>query len=580
MMKWKKCAGLVIGLMLVAGSMSAQRIPVRVEAFSVYEKEIEGFEWILPADVTAVRDSLTAYLSRNTDRMTVFEDMILVESIRYAPVSIWQPVTLIYLFDSDSRMLTRVRAGSLINHQQSVTIPSTPDLAIRFLLDLDQMTRFTTGDSLDFDLLIRNMSSRELLQQYRARTEAYKWNLYVDRRPEEVVEQAGLTLRNPEAFAESESPTPDEQIVEEISLRFQQYAAASDQERLFLGEEEVARLRQLQDSIAGLQLEIVSLKERENRSRQTSLSPSGRPDTIYLTETVVIDEGERSAAQRMLLEEENDRLRERLREKDRELEVVFSRLELKEQELARHLARQPNEEVETNEDELLPLRDTIRQQELAIRDLEMVTDSLRELLLILQPESEASRARRAIYLRQQMQLADARQALVEESLSVSAREKRVDQRERFLADQEESMDQDSLLRRISELENALIEERRILRQEPIPVTSGTIRTEGREIPRLSIRSELPPSWTREQLLAWLRTYELPHTQEGYEFQIISSDLPGMGEEKYVWDIRITTRDSGSAIHHTFRQPDGTYLDLRTRTLESLRAARLIQDIFR
>ena len=579
-MKWKMLIGLGTWMLLTAGTGSAQRIPIREEPFEVYEKEVMGFEWILPAEVTIVRDSLTSYLSRHTDRITVFEDMILVESVRYAPVSIWQPVTLIYLIDSDSRMLTRIRAGSLINHQESITVRSTPDLAIRFLLDLDQMTRYTTGDSLDFDLLVQHLNARDLLQQYHARTEAYKWNLYVDRRPEEVVEQTGLTLRNPAAFSEPTPALPDQQIVEEISLRFQQYVAASDQDALFLQEEEVDRLKGLQDSIRVLNLEIVSLKELQNRGRQEAISSGARADTIYLRDTVTIDQTDRALARQALLEEENDQLRERLKEKDRELEVVFSRLSRKEQELSSILAQKSSPAEETRTDELRPMRDSLLRQELMIRELTLASDSLEELLLILQPESEAARARRAVYLRQQLTLSEARRLLVEESLSVSAREKRVSQRERFLADQEESVERDSLLRRITALENALIDERRILSQEPPPVRSGTIRTEGQEIPRLSIRSELPASWTQEQLLGWLRTYELPYTQEGDRFQVRSGDLPGMGEERYEWEITISARDTGSVIHHTFRQSDGSYLDLRSRTLESLRAARMIQDIFR
>lgn len=571
--------GMMVIFMLICQTAVAQRIPVRANHFSVYEKEIEGIEWLMPAAPSVVRDSLASFLSNHTDRLAVFEDMILVESVRYMPVSVWQPITLLFLFDSETTLLTRVQAGCLINYQQSVTVAETPGLAIRFLLDMDQFTRYTTGDSLDFDGLMKNLTARKLLERHHARMESYKWNLYADRRREEVVEFPGLHLRNPDMFSTQPDIQSDEEIVKEVSLRFQQYVAASGESGTFLTDEEVDAVRHLRDSILQLQLDLVSSQEQINRQRQRQLSGS-LPDTIWIRDSLPEQNEGQTSQQLQLLTEENNRLRQRLKEKDQEIEVAFLRLNQKEQQLASERKIRTQLLESEGKESANQWKDSLQSQSRRLRSRIAETDSLKEVLVILQPDSEEAQIRRGIYLHQRQQLYEAQSVLAEESLAISAREKRVAQRESFLAQQETSPDRARLLRRISELESALIRAQSRSEETRTSVQPSVIVMDGHQIPALSIRSELPASWTREQLLSWFELYDIPFVESHTQYEVVSSELPGMGPEELHWTIRISSREGGSIIYHLMEQTDGTYLDLKRRSLESLRAARMIEEIFR
>lgn len=587
----KRSVWLVIWLLSVGG-VFAQRVPVRVAEFQVYEKEMEGFEFLLPAPVAKTRDSLVAYLQRNVEKVAVFEDMVMVEEVRYPAISIWQPVTLVFLIEPQANLLTRVRAAALINYRQSVTVPQAPDLALRMLLDLDQFCRRTTGDSLNFDILFQSITAQDLARQFAARSAGYKWNLYVDRRPEEVVEEAGLYLRNKTGLT-TKHPEEllDEQIVEEVSRRFQVYVQSS-QSPTFLPPDEaenqailldsIAELNQkflqAQATIAQLTIRIDSLPEDQSLPEMVNAPPL---EPIILRDTIYVESVVESKEQEQQLQRANQELTQQILEKDQELGVVFSRMERLERELAS--LRASNENTQAPQDSLMNLRRQLETMEdraagtAAISQLQI--DSLQQLIITLSPESEESNARRAIYLRQLTQLQESQNQLVERGWEVAMREKRVGQREQFLAAQEEDAEKAALLQRIGELEAQLQElttaesDRKALIVEP-----GVLRIGEQEIPAFSLRSNLPASWAREQLLAWSRIYKLK--VKGDEILLIrSTELPGMAGVQYQWQTTFLERESGSILYATFQTPDGQYLNIRDGSLESKQAIRLLQEVF-
>lgn len=210
---------------------------------------------------------------------------------------------------------------------------------------------------------------------------------------------------------------------------------------------------------------------------------------------------------------------------------------------------------------------------------QLFLDSLQQLIITLNPESEESKARRAIYLRQLTQLQESQNQLVERGWEVAMREKRVDQREQFLAAQEEDAEKAALLRRIGELEGQL----QAIHSEDaagkrIIVEPGVLKIGEQEIPAFSLRSNLPASWAKEQLLAWSRIYNL--NVKGEEVILIRSDeLPGMSGLRYQWKTTFLERGSGSIIYATFQTSEGDYLNIRDGSLESKQAIRLLQEVF-
>lgn len=574
------------------GGVFAQRIPVRVVEFEVYEKEMEGYEFLLPASAATGRDSLVAYLAKNLESLTVFEDMIIAEEVRYPAVSIWQPVTLIFQIEPQSNLLTRVRAAALINYRQSVTVPETPDLALRMLLDLDQYCRRTTGDSLDFDILFQSITSQDLARQFAARSAGYKWNLYVDRKPEEVVEDAGLYLRNRTGLS-SETPAEllDEEVMEEVSRRFQVYVQSSESPA-FLPPDQAENQTILLDSIAELNRRLLRTQAKIAQSmvRIDSLTDS-KPSTelegpqpiepMIQRDTIYIESVAESNDREQQLLRENQSLIQQILEKDQELGVVFSRMERLERQVAALQAGM--EDRAEPQDSLIKLKRLLEETEdeadNSVVAYQQTIDSLQELIVTLNPESDESKARRAIYLRQLSQLQTAQNSLVERGWEVSMREKRVGQREKFLADQEEDAEKAALIQRIADLEVQLLEgssleaERSTVRIEP-----GVMRMGEQEIPAFSLRTTLPASWAKEQLLAWCRIYNLK--VRGEEVLMIQShEIPGMENVRYTWQTTLLERESGAILYVTFQTPDGRYLSIRDGSLESKQAIRLLQEVF-
>lgn len=587
----KRSVWLVIWLLTVGGAF-AQRIPVRVTEFQVYEKEMEGFEFLLPSPVAKTRDSLVAYLQKNVEAVAVFEDMVMVEEVRYPAISIWQPVTLVFLIEPQANLLTRVRAAALMNYRQSVTVPQAPDLALRMLLDLDQYCRRTTGDSLDFDILFQSITAQDLSRQFAARSAGYRWNLYVDRKPEEVVEEAGLYLRSKTGLTTAGSDELlDKQIVEEVSRRFQLYVQSSESSA-FLPPDQAGTQAILLDSIAGLnqkmlqaQATIAQLTVRIDSLPEEQPLPEvvseSNPGPIILRDTIYIESVVESKDQEQQLQRANQELTQQILEKDQELGVVFSRMERLERQIA--TLQESSTRATGVDDSLMNMRklleETEDQAELSLRRNQQVIDSLQTLVLTLDPESEESKARRAIYLRQLTQLQESQDLLVERGWEIAMREKRVGQREQFLATQEEDVEKAALLQRIGELEAQL---QRITAadsgQKTVAVEPGSLRSGDQEIPAFSIRSRLPASWAKEQLLAWSRVYNL--TVKGDEiFLIRSSELPGMGDVQYHWQTTFLERETGSILYATFQTSEGEYLNIRDGSLESKQAVRLLQEVF-
>lgn len=588
----KRSVWLVIWFLTVGGAF-AQRIPVRVAEFQVYEKELEGFEFLLPSPVANTRDSLVAYLQENVEAVAVFEDMVMAEEVRYPAISIWQPVTLVFLIEPQANLLTRVRAAALINYRQSITVPQAPDLALRMLLDLDQYCRRTTGDSLDFDILFQSITAQDLARQFAARSAGYKWNLYVDRKPEEVVENAGLYLRNKTGLTTQNSDELlDKEIVDEVSRRFQVYVQSSESPA-FLPTDQAEHQAILLDSIAGIhqkllqaQATITLLTVRVDSLPEEpplqEIVNGPEPDPIILRDTIYIESVVESKEQEQQLQQANQELTQQILEKDQELGVVFSRMERLERQIA---TLQESSTTATGvDDSLLNMRklleETEDQAEASLVRNQQVIDSLQALIVTLNPESEESKARRAIYLRQLTQLQESQNLLVERGWEVAMREKRVGQREQFLADQEEDVETAALIQRIGELEAQLQRTTAAESgQKTVVVEPGLLRVGEQEIPAFSIRSTLPASWAKEQLLAWSRIYNL--RVKGDEiFLIRSSELPGMGDVQYQWQTTFLERETGSILYATFQTTDGQYLNIRDGSLESKQAIRLLQEVFR
>ncbi len=517
-----------------ANVIMAQRLPVRLAEFQVYDKAVEGFELLLPLSAGVLRESLVAHLQANTSPSSIFEDLVLCEQVRYAPISVWQPISLIFLLEPASPHTARLRVAALIDYKTSITPRQFPDLALRLLLDLDLLVRNATGQSLDFDALYAGLSTNELRQQYENRLAQQRWNLVAERRPEEVVQNAGLYLRASGISADSSAERlSDEAVVGEMSRRLENY---------------------LSNASLALSPSVPTMPAPDSLSRQMWQREQNRADSL---EKIV---GEQ-AAQLALREEE--------------MQGLLARLSSWSEEAALPL--------------VVPERDSLRRERELVAGLRAEAgarrrerDSLLRLVTILEPDPMRVSAREAIYLRQLARLEAAQEALAERNWEVSMREKLMRQREQFWAEQEADKENAAMIQRISDLEEALRAAReRAQRAEPmpLPVEPGMVRSQNQEIPALVLRSALPLSWVREQCLSWASLQKLP--VEGREdlLVIVSDQLPGLEGQRFRWQMSLLARGEGTLIYATFQDAGGQYLDVKNGDWLTKQAEVLLQAVF-
>ncbi len=605
------------------GVAMGQRLPVRLSQFSIYDKPMSGYEILLPGNLQQMRESLLAHLDAHVASVSVYEDMVLCEEVRYAPISVWQPITLVFVLEQASPMLTRFKAAGLLQYREPIGVRNQPDLALRLLLDLDQFVRGATGDSLGFDALFLGLSAEDLLRQYESRKAQEQWSFYVERRADEVIERPGLFLREGRMPSDSlPKRMADDAVVEELARRFRQYAH-SGTDSPFLDDDAQSLTATYRDSLAQLHTALTSarninqllVQERDSIAEawirvqsQAGSMPEVVQERLQALETenaqlraqvgltadvprcdsldFLQEEIARQSEAIKTLREQVQGYQQALLSKDQELDIVFSRLARMERQAS--TANKPNEdglerlmnETARREDSLL---ESNEQLNASLARQARVQDSLQRLILALNPGSEQAKARQAIYLRQLRRLETAQQDLTERGWDVSMREKRIRQREAFLAEYESDRDQERLMRRISSLEEqvAKLTQGRVIPESggsSVLVEMASIRIGVLEVPAYSVRSSLPTVWAQEQLRSWARMYGI-ELQEGDPMVIVSSELPGMEGVRYRWQLSFRSRGRESIVYCTFQTPDGSYLDLQDGGLESKQAHLLLQRAF-
>ncbi len=607
-----------MGIWLVPLWGWAQGIPVRTAEFRVYEKQLSGFEILLPASRERTRESIVDHLGQYLNQITTFEDMVFCEEVHYAPVSVWQPLTLVYQVQAESPRLTRLKVAALADFRFSVTVEQAPDLALRLLLDLDQMARSISGDSLDFNALFVDVSSRQLVAKYKARTAAHTWNMAVERRPEEVLEQTGLLLRKESLRPDNQATAADDSIIALVSRRFSDYINRQD-EGPFVSEREseaVAAFRDSLELVSGVLAESHRIRQqlvfqRDSLSLaydQVRLEAGDLPVEVHMRLAALEQENQQlreqleagrdadlppadslMAAQEVLeraydsVQNRNRKVQMQLREKEQELGVVFARLERLEQEA---MPPEPEkEDVEAKWRELTRQWAVEREDlEADIRSLQHFNDSLSLVVMALNPESEKARAQQAVYMRRIRQLDEAQDRLVQRLWAVSNREKLIRQREQFLADYERSGNEAALLKRVSELEEALRTtyarmEQGTDRLGNTLVEPAVLRIEDRQIPAFAVKTALPVSWTREQIRSWARLHDLRVVGDDI-LSLTSARLPGLEGTRFTWEMTMLERSRGAIIYATFQLPNGSYLDVTEGDLKSRLAVNLLEDVFR
>ncbi|MEM8892204.1 MAG: hypothetical protein AAGD28_29765, partial [Bacteroidota bacterium] len=485
---------LLVFLICYTPHLYGQLIPVKASRVRVMERQLEGFQVMVRKPRAEVKQGIRNHFATYIVNPPVsFEDFMIFEQLDYPPVSVSQPISFFYQLEDISGLMTRLTLVGSYDYQKPINIAEAPDLSLRLLLDLGEMVRKISGDTINFDPLFSETTAAELRKKYEERESRYQYDDIVERK-RDWVGDIGETRLKKDPFSDYQAPEmkEDEEIVEQISLRFQDYLKNSPSESSqFLDDNSAEQISQYRDSLMQLHLTIDELRASliQASFRQDSLNTQianlqeTQPETIDTlmdtpllasTDSLLYIEG------KMLLDsldQLNQNLRDRVAEQEEQIKALKAFGERQDSLNKKYQAEialaasandpkariaQLEEErkelyqvQETDRDLIQILRGRLSEQDMLIKRNEermtAVKDSFQQEIATLNPESDAANIRRQVYLKQQKDLEEAQIALEQLEWEVKIRETRIDQREKFLADYELKGKEAELMKRIAEL---------------------------------------------------------------------------------------------------------------------------------
>jgi chromosome segregation ATPase len=618
-------------LALGAWPLWSQPVILRPTELTLFEQQLPAYRFTLQPAPDSVQRGIRRYYAAYPFTPLVFEDLLLYERVSYPPISTAEPITLYFQPEALPGGLTELTVAALYDYQTPIFHETQPDLALRLLLDLSELVRSLSGDSLQFEGVLTSMSLEELTERYEARREQNTYGFYVERLRDWVGDEGETRVKaDPFSANRPENFDTEDKIVAQLSARLSRYQAQVSLEgkeavegyalRDSLREQQAALARR-NDSLRWQQRRIDSLQQA--LAQRPALPPSdslqtllAQADSLTTWRTEAEQLRAEVQAQRALALRYRDTT-ERLHRELGSLEQAQSRLERDSErmssraavwagrydslqqvyrdtlarvtglrsELARLAALQETQVAAISglSRRYDSLQQAFGQQRRLLTEVQRRSDSLRQEVSVLDPGSEVADVRRDIYLRQLAQLEAAQQRLAQREWELDGREKRVTQREKFLAETEADRTAEALLIRITGLEAQVdrltARAEQVARSPEVRIEPATIDREGVLIPGFAVKSPASETFLREQLMSWFRLQDLP-LPSGDPLRAQAVPLPGIEEPL---DLRLaisSRRGQGQVVFCTFRRPSGQFLDPAGRDLDSARARALLQEIFR
>ncbi|MEO0468245.1 MAG: hypothetical protein AAF206_01395 [Bacteroidota bacterium] len=217
----------------------------------------------------------------------------------------------------------------------------------------------------------------------------------------------------------------------------------------------------------------------------------------------------------------------------------------------------------------------------AEKRLQRERDSIFTELMLLNPESEMAKARRAVYRNQLERLVASQQSQQVKENELSRREKLVEQRERYLADFEAKGETQILLTRILELEAKLmlLEEESRAKRIKVPInririSSANLASSEGSIPAFQINTRATRAFTEEQIAAWFRLRGIKAVWDN-PLHFDNALIPELGELLY--QIHFQVWEDGTTLC-SVQKPDTGYISADDEDGKKVEA--FLQQIFR
>ena len=623
---------LLIFLICCTSQLYGQLIPVKASRVRVMERQLEGFQVMVRKPRQEVKQGIRNHFAAYTVNPPVsFEDFIIFEQLDYPPVSVSQPISFFYQLEDISGLMTRLTLVGSYDYQKPINIAEAPDLSLRLLLDLGEMVRKISGDTINFDPLFSETSAAEIRKKYQERASRYQYEDIVERK-RDWVGDIGETRLKKDPFSDYQAPEmkEDEKIVEQISSRFQDYLKNSPSESSqFLDDNSAEQISQYRDSLMQLHLTIDELRASliQASFRQDSLNTQianlqeTQPETIdtlmdtpllAAVDSLALEEGKIALDS---LTQLNQELKNRLAEQEEQNKALKAFGERQDSLIKKYQAEialaasandpkariaQLEEErkelyqvQETDRDLIQILRGRLSEQDMLLKRSEekmaALQDSFQQEIATLNPESDAANIRRQVYLKQQKDLEEAQIELEQLEWEVKIRETRIDQREKFLADYELKGKEAELMKRIAELErriDQLTEERLRFESQKkgklaaVRIDPASTTLKEQRVPAFAVKSNEAPELLREQILQWARLKNIKPKGEGDELCFDNIRLPELSADALTLRFSFALQNSGkSLLFVSFQEGEDLFIRTGSNNVQSQKAYALLLQIF-
>ncbi|MDW3650505.1 MAG: hypothetical protein R8P61_25750 [Bacteroidia bacterium] len=623
---------LLILLICYTPELYGQLIPVKASRVRLMERQVEGFQVMVRKPRAEVKQGIRNHFATYIINPPVsFEDFMIFEQLDYPAVSVSQPISFFYQLEDISGLMTRLTLVGSYDYQKPINISEAPDLSLRLLLDLAEMVRKISGDTINFDPLFSETTAAELRKKYEERESRFQYEDIVERK-RDWVGDIGETRLKKDPFSDYEAleMKDDEKIVEQISSRFQDYLKnAPSESTQFLDDNSAEQISQYRDSLMDLQLTIDELRASliQASFRQDSLYTQianlqeSQPETMDTlmdtplfsrTDSILFEQGKMAVDS---LSKVNQELKNRIAEQEEQMKALNSFGERQDSLIKKYqaeiaVAASANDpkariaQLEEERKELYQVQETDRdliqilrgrlseQDKLLNRNEERMTslkDSFRQEIATLNPESDAAKIRRQVYLKQQKELEEAQIALEQLEWEVKIRETRMDQREKFLANYELKGKEAQLMQRVVELEKRIdqltqerlrFESQKKGKQAAIRIDPASTTIKDQRVPAFAVKSKEAPELLREQILQWARLKNIKPKGEGDELCFDNIRLPELSADALTLRFSFALQNSGeSLLFVSFQEGEDLFIRTGSNTVQSQKAYALLLQIF-
>ncbi|MFN0200086.1 MAG: hypothetical protein ACKVTZ_01115, partial [Bacteroidia bacterium] len=203
---------------------------LRVEEVTLYlyAETVTGYEVVLPRNIKQVQQGIQKHLNEKNLEPFIFNEIMVCPDIYYPPITHEQKLSLYYnLEEGEKGKSTTLTFVGMYGYVHAINSQDDPDLALRMLLDMNELVSRYFGEQLDFNHIFEKTTHDEILASKENRNKRMEVTAKVDSNQYYLNK-----LLDKDTFKVEPVVAPpqkaDKEITAELAERFQRYVAHNE----------------------------------------------------------------------------------------------------------------------------------------------------------------------------------------------------------------------------------------------------------------------------------------------------------------------------------------------------------------